>query len=224
MRKPVIAVDGYSSTGKSSISKEIAQRLGIVHLDTGALYRGVTWFALSNCRDTAAKIDLRILSAGLNQLKLQFEKKGEELELILNGKNITAEIRSTEVSANVSLIAAQKEVRDFLLQSQRDMANGGGIIMDGRDIGTVVFPDADFKFFLTASIEERTKRRFHELQQLGIAATAEEVRQNLLERDKKDSEREIAPLRKAADAILIDNTELTKEGTIQLMLQYICST
>jgi cytidylate kinase len=221
MKKPVIAIDGFSSTGKSSISKIIAEKLGIVHLDTGALYRGITWFALQNCLNEDQTINLEQLFDSFSLIELEFKNDNGELVLFLNHINISKEIRSNEVSDNVSLIAKQKEVRDFLLQSQRNLADKGGIIMDGRDIGTVVLPNADFKFFLTASIEERTKRRYQELLSLGIEADEEQVKQNLVARDKIDSEREIAPLKQAEDAIVIDNTMLTKKETIESILTHL---
>ncbi|WP_175622606.1 (d)CMP kinase [Chryseobacterium schmidteae] len=221
MKKPVIAIDGFSSTGKSSISKIIAEKLGIVHLDTGALYRGITWFALQNCMSEDGTINLPELFKSLHLIELEFIKEEDELILLLNHINISKEIRSNEVSESVSLIAKQKEVRDFLLDAQRLIAKNGGVIMDGRDIGTVVLPDADFKFFLTASIDERTKRRYSELLSLGIEADETHVKENLIERDRIDSEREISPLRQAEDAILIDNTKLTKSQTIESILQYL---
>lgn len=221
MKKPVIAIDGYSSTGKSSISKVIADKLDIIHLDTGALYRGITWFAIQNCMNEDGSIDLQKLFSSLDQIELEFRNDGNELVLYLNHIDISKQIRTTEVSDNVSIVAKQKEVRDFLLQSQRTLAEKGGIIMDGRDIGTVVLPNADYKFFLTASIDERTNRRYFELAGMGIQADREQVKQNLIDRDKIDSEREIAPLKQAEDAIVIDNTSLTKEETIDLILSHI---
>ncbi|PXW17831.1 cytidylate kinase [Chryseobacterium sp. CBTAP 102] len=221
MKKPVIAIDGYSSTGKSSISKIIADQLGLIHMDTGALYRGVTWYALQHCLNENGEIDLNTLFSSFNQIRLEFKNNEGTLILFLNDTDISKEIRTNTVSDNVSLVAKQKEVRDFLLQSQRSLAEKGGVIMDGRDIGTVVLPNADYKFFLTASIDERTNRRFLELKGLGIQADKEQVKQNLIERDKIDSEREIAPLKQAEDAIVIDNSELTKEETIQLILSHI---
>lgn len=221
MKKPVIAIDGYSSTGKSSISKIIADKLGLIHMDTGALYRGVTWFALQHCLNEDGQIDLNTLFSSLDQIQLEFKNNDGTLILYLNNIDISKEIRSNQVSDNVSLVAKQKEVRDFLLQSQRSLAEKGGVIMDGRDIGTVVLPNADYKFFLTASIDERTNRRFLELKGLGIEADKEQVKQNLIERDKIDSEREIAPLKQADDATVIDNSKLTKEETIELILSYI---
>lgn len=221
MKKPVIAIDGYSSTGKSSISKIIADQLGLIHMDTGALYRGVTWYALQHCMNENGEIDLNTLFSSFDQIKLEFKNNDGTLILFLNDTDISTEIRTNIVSDNVSLVAKQKEVRDFLLQSQRTLAEKGGVIMDGRDIGTVVLPNADYKFFLTASIDERTNRRFLELKGLGIEADKEQVKQNLVERDKIDSEREIAPLKQADDAIIIDNSALTKEETIQLILSHI---
>ena len=221
MRKPVIAIDGYSSTGKSSISKVIAERLGLVHMDTGALYRGITYFAINNCLKESGEIDLQLLFSKLNEVNLEFTEVHNDLVLLLNNKDISKEIRSNEVSSQVSLIACQKEVRDFLMDTQRSIAAKGGIIMDGRDIGTVVLPDADYKFFLTASIDERTKRRFLELQNLGLATDEKEVRQNLITRDKIDSTRDVAPLKQADDAVLIDNSNLNKNETIDLILSHI---
>ncbi len=220
-KKPVIAIDGYSSTGKSSISKEIAKKLELIHIDTGALYRGITFFALENCLNDQQEIDIKSLFSKLNEINLEFVSNNNVLELFLNGKNINQEIREPRVSNNVSIIAKQPEVRDFLLEFQRNLAAKGGVIMDGRDIGTVILPNADFKFFVTASPEERAKRRFLELQHLGIEASYEEVYQNLVSRDKIDSERDVAPLKQADDAILIDNTNLNKQETIELILSYL---
>lgn len=217
----MIAIDGYSSTGKSSISKIIARELGLVHLDTGALYRGITFFALNNCMTAEHQIDLPQLFERLSEINLEFKLVKGELLVALNGVDISKEIKSNEVSQNVSMVALQKEVRDFLLETQRAAAENGGIIMDGRDIGTVILPQADFKFFLTASIEERTKRRFSELQRLGIESNESTVKENLIQRDKIDSEREVAPLKQVEDAIVIDNSDLTKMETIKLILSYI---
>lgn len=221
MKKPVIAIDGYSSTGKSSISKIIAEKLGIVHLDTGALYRGITWFALQNCTDKDGNISLSKLYDSFPVISLEFKRDEDELVLYVNQINVSKEIRTAEVSDHVSFIAKQKEVRDFLLETQRSIARNGGVIMDGRDIGTVVLPSADFKFFLTASIEERTRRRYEELLALGLKADIDQVRENLIERDRIDSEREISPLKKADDAIEIDNTNLSKPQTIESILYHL---
>ena len=217
----VIAIDGFSSTGKSSISKVVADTLGLIHIDTGAMYRAITLFGLRNFKNEKQEIDLFKLLQNLNEISLEFRENSGKLEIYLNGENVSKEIRTTEVSDNVSLIAKHPEVRARLVVLQRDIAEKQGVIMDGRDIGTVVLPNADYKFFLTASADERARRRFLELQSLGIETTIEEVKQNLIERDRIDSEREISPLKQAEDAILIDNTNLNKEETIDLILSYI---
>lgn len=217
----VIAIDGFSSTGKSSISKVVADTLGFIHIDTGAMYRAITLFGLRNFKNEKQEIDLPKLLQNLNEISLEFRENSGKLEIYLNGENVSKEIRTTEVSDNVSFIAKQPEVRERLVVLQRDIAEKQGVIMDGRDIGTVVLPNADYKFFLTASADERARRRFLELQSLGIETTIEEVKQNLIERDRIDSEREISPLKQAEDAILIDNTTLNKEETIDLILSYI---
>lgn len=220
MRKPIIAIDGYSSTGKSSISKEIAKRLDIIHLDTGALYRGITFFALENCVKDGV-IDFENLFSRFTEVHLEFQKKENSLVLYLNGRDISTEIRTQRISDNVSQIAKQSEVREFLLHTQREIARTGGVILDGRDIGSVVLPDADYKFFLTTSVDKRTERRYKELKEMGMETSMKEVRENLLTRDKIDSEREIAPLIQPEDAILIDNSDIDKEQTIELILSYI---
>ena len=217
----VIAIDGFSSTGKSSISKVVADTLGLIHIDTGAMYRAITLFGLRNFKNEKQEIDLPKLLQNLNEISLEFRENSGKLEIYLNGENVSKEIRTTEVSDNVSFIAKQPEVRERLVVLQRNIAEKQGVIMDGRDIGTVVLPNADYKFFLTASADERARRRFLELQSLGIETTIEEVKQNLIERDRIDSEREISPLKQAEDAILIDNTNLNKEETIELILSYI---
>ena len=217
----VIAIDGFSSTGKSSISKVVADTFGLIHIDTGAMYRAITLFGLRNFKNEKQEIDLSKLLQNLNEISLEFRENSGKLEIYLNGENVSKEIRTTEVSDNVSFIAKQPEVRERLVVLQRDIAEKQGVIMDGRDIGTVVLPNADYKFFLTASADERARRRFLELQSLGIETTIEEVKQNLIERDRIDSEREISPLKQAEDAILIDNTNLNKEETIDLILSYI---
>ena len=217
----VIAIDGFSSTGKSSISKVVADTLGLIHIDTGAMYRAITLFGLRNFKNEKQEIDLPKLLQNLNEISLEFRENSGKLEIYLNGENVSKEIRTTEVSDNVSFIAKQPEVRECLVVLQRNIAEKQGVIMDGRDIGTVVLPNADYKFFLTASADERARRRFLELQSLGIETTIEEVKQNLIERDRIDSEREISPLKQAENAILIDNTNLNKEETIDLILSYI---
>lgn len=216
----IIAIDGFSSTGKSSISKVIADRLGLIHIDTGAMYRAITLFALRNCHQDN-KIEIPQLLEKLNEIELEFREENGALHIYLNNENVSREIRETYVSENVSEVAKQPQVRELLVKLQRQMGEKHGIVMDGRDIGTVVFPNADYKFFLTASADERARRRTLELQSMGIDADFEEVKKNLIERDQIDSQREVSPLKQAEDAILIDNTELNKEETIDLILSHI---
>ncbi len=219
--KIIIAVDGYSSTGKSSISKAIADALGLIHIDTGAMYRAITLFALRNFRTKNGEIDLEKLLQHLDEISLDFREEEGALQIYLNNENVSKEIRESIVSEYVSEVAKEPKVRVLAVEQQRKMVGKLGLIMDGRDIGTVVFPDADYKFFLTASVDERAKRRTLEMESMGMKVDFDEVKQNLIERDRIDSEREISPLKQADDAILIDNTELNKEQTIALILSYI---
>ena len=219
-RLPVIAIDGYSSTGKSSISKQIAKKLGLIHMDTGALYRGITLYALQNC-SADRKIDKDMLFKNFDNLKLEFREENGVLVLYLNDKNISNEIRSLEVSNNVSFIAKQSEVRDFLMETQRSIASNGGVVMDGRDIGTVVFPDAELKIFMTASATTRAQRRYDELVAKGDRVTFEEVLKNVEERDYIDTHREDSPLVMAEDAIEIDNSHLNRMEQFELVLELV---
>ena len=207
-RLPVIAIDGYSSTGKSSISKQIAKKLGLIHMDTGALYRGITLYALQNC-SADGKIDKDILFENFDNLKLEFREENGVLVLYLNDKNISNEIRSLEVSNNVSFIAKQSEVRDFLMETQRSIASNGGVVMDGRDIGTVVLPNADLKVFLTASAHVRALRRLKELSAKGETHELSDIENEIMERDHRDMTREISPLKQADDAILVDTSDMS---------------
>ena len=213
----IIAIDGYSATGKSSISKEVAKRLGFIHIDTGAMYRAITWFAMQNHLNNDS-FNFNDLIKQLPTLELAFIND----EIYLNGKNIENEIREPEVSKNSSEIAKIKEVRDFLVNKQREMAINSNIVMDGRDIGSVVFPNADVKIFLTASLEERARRRFVQLQDKGNnQLTVEEVMENLKTRDEIDTSRTIAPLKLLEDAILVDNTYIDFEETVQMIYKLI---
>ncbi len=213
----IIAIDGYSATGKSSISKEVAKRLGFIHIDTGAMYRAITWFAMQNHLNNDS-FNFKDLIKQLPTLELAFIND----EIYLNGKNIENEIREPEVSKNSSEIAKIKEVRDFLVNKQREMAINSNIVMDGRDIGSVVFPNADVKIFLTASLEERARRRFVQLQDKGNnQLTVEEVMENLKTRDEIDTSRTIAPLKLLEDAILVDNTYIDFEETVQMIYKLI---
>ncbi len=218
----VIAIDGYSSTGKSTLAKEIAREIEFVHVDSGAMYRAITYFGLQNCCiKEKGCIHNEFLIQNLSKIELDFRKVGNQNHIFLNGKDIEDEIRTSEVSENVSQVAQIAEVRTYLVDKQREMAQIQNLVMDGRDIGTVVFPDAEMKFFVTADLDERAKRRYKDLNKTEPDLEFEEVKQNLAERDKADTEREISPLRQAPDAVLIDNTHQTKEETVQEMLSII---
>lgn len=223
-QKLIIAIDGFSSTGKSSLSKIIAQKLHYTHVDSGAMYRAVTLFALQNdLMDEQGSIKIEDLNREIPNIRIEFRRNDEthKNETFLNDQNVENEIRSMQVSSNVSAISTLKEVRDYCVLLQREMAKQGGIVMDGRDIGTVVFPDADFKFFITASAEVRAQRRFLEYQQQGKQVSFDEVFANVVERDRIDSSREIAPLKPADDAIIIDNSTLDLNQTVDKVMEIL---
>lgn len=217
MPKITIAIDGYSSTGKSTIAKELARKLGYVYVDTGAMYRAVTLYAIEKGMVTSQGIDKQQLVKDLQNIELSFcfnEEKGYA-EIYVNGVNVEHKIRGLEVSNLVSKIAELSEVRKKLVAQQQQFGIEKGVVMDGRDIGTVVFPNAELKVFMTASAEVRAKRRYNEMLSKGEKVTFEEVLKNVQMRDDIDTNREDSPLRKAEDAIEIDNSELTKEEQFQ---------
>src|SRR6476660_6852075 len=211
--KITIAIDGYSSTGKSTLAKQLAKHLGYVYVDTGARYRAVTLFAMENGYIGEGFLDKETLVLGLPFINLQFIFNPDLGfgEMYLNGKNVESEIRSIAVSNFVSQVAEVSEVRAKLVEQQQAMGKEKGIVMDGRDIGTVVFPDAELKIFMTASPHTRATRRFEELQQKGQPGTFEQVFKNVVDRDYIDTHRTDSPLRKADDAIEIDNSDLTRD-------------
>lgn len=218
----VIAIDGHSSTGKSSLSKKVAKELGFIHVDTGAMYRAVTLFTMQNGCINNEEVNNEKLIGLLKKIKLDFIPNVDgENEVFLNGKNVEKEIRSMEVSEHVSEVAKIAEVRKLLVEIQRNMAMEKGIVMDGRDIGTVVFPDAPVKIFLTASPKIRAKRRFDELTSKGIDITFEEVENNVKERDFTDSNRRNSPLVAAKDAVVINNDHLDREQTLLAVMKVI---
>lgn len=210
MRKITIAIDGYSSTGKSTIAKELAQALNYVYVDTGAMYRAITLFALEhNCIEDH-EIDFKKLISLLPKAELEFlyNKDLGFSEMFLNGKNVEKEIRSMRVSKEVSKISVIPEVRKKLVSMQREMGGKEGIVMDGRDIGTIVFPNAELKIFMTASPDTRALRRYKELISRGENVVYEEVLKNVRERDYIDSHRASSPLVRAEDAIIFDNSDM----------------
>jgi cytidylate kinase len=210
----IVAIDGPSGAGKSSLTKLLAKRLGYIHIDTGAMFRAVALTAKRagvSCEDDAA---LAELCGGLD---ISFLRDGDSLRVLANGEDVSGAIRSEEIGLLTSCISARKPVREALLVMQRKMAAKGGVILEGRDIGTVVFPDAEVKFFLSASAEERGRRRFLELAARGEAATLEETIAKVVQRDQQDEGREHAPLKKAGDAVAIDSTELSIDEVLELM-------
>lgn len=221
MKKITIAIDGHSSTGKSTVAKQLAEHLGYIYVDSGAMYRAITFYAMQNGFITAEGIDKMKLINHLDTIDLRFiyHTNSNTSEVFLNGKNVEKEIRTMEVSNNVSRVAEIPEVRKKLVEIQQQMGRSKGVVMDGRDIGTVVFPDAELKIFLTASAEERARRRFLEHQAKGDTVTYESVLENVQKRDHIDSTRKDSPLIVAADAIEIDNTYTNKEDQFHIILQ-----
>ncbi|MRJ08594.1 (d)CMP kinase [Ornithobacterium rhinotracheale] len=219
----IIAIDGFSSTGKSTIAKQVAKRKNLIHVDTGAMYRAVTLYAIQNkLIDEKGNVDDDFANH-LAEISIEFRyNKAEQInETYLNGQNVENEIREMRVANVVSFIAAIPEVRAFLVEQQRDMGKKQSLVMDGRDIGTVVFPEADYKFFITARPEVRAKRRYDELIAKGKDVNLEEITKNVIERDHIDTTRAISPLKKAEDAIEIDNSDLNREETLEKVLSYL---
>ncbi len=222
MKKITIAVDGYSSCGKSTLAKALAKKLGYKYIDTGAMYRAVTLYLL---RLGAEKIlaSASLIASTLRDIDLSFRMTpGKETsEIHLNGENVEKEIRSMPVAALVSRVSAVKEVRKRMVELQKEMGKGKGVILDGRDIGTVVFPDAELKLFMTADPEIRVRRRFNELKAKGINITVDEVRTNVSARDYEDTHREESPLLKAPDAVVLDNSFLSEEQQLEFAVRLL---
>ena len=222
MKKIIIAIDGTSSTGKSSIAKKLAAALGYTYIDTGAMYRAITLQALRNqVFGESNQVDeekLRDIMGNTTIAFLRDEKTGNTCTF-LNGENVEKEIRNMEVSSHVSPIAAIPFVREELVAQQQAMGRNGGIVMDGRDIGTVVFPQAEMKIFMTATPEIRAQRRFKELQEKGMPAAYEDILKNVQERDYLDTHRTISPLRPADDAFILDNSHLSFEEEMDILLE-----
>jgi len=220
MRTITIAIDGYSSTGKSTVARQLADWLDYIYVDSGAMYRAVTFYALRNGLISESKFDKEALIASLSDIKLEFRKSKEGMsEIYLNDENVEKQIRTLEVSEYVSPIATVPEVRRKLVKLQHSIGENKSVVMDGRDIGTVVFPNAELKIFMTASAEVRAKRRYKELLERGDSITYPEVLENVMERDHIDTHREDSPLIKAEDAIEIDNTETNIEDQFHIILQ-----
>ncbi|MEO8147018.1 MAG: (d)CMP kinase [Bacteroidia bacterium] len=220
--RPIIAIDGYSSCGKSTLAKAVARELDFLYVDSGAMYRAVTLYFIQNNLEVPDKHDydeneIRLI---LDEIHITFKLNPETklFDIYLNDVNVEKQIRSMNVSDEVSSISTIKEVRNRMVELQRNLGRGGGVVMDGRDIGTAVFPNADLKIFMTADPLVRSQRRFAELQASGIKVTLEEVLKNLQLRDNIDTTREMSPLRKAEDAIVLDNTHLTREQQLDFII------
>ena len=222
MKKIIIAMDGHSSCGKSTMAKALAKAIGYTYIDTGAMYRAVTLYAMRRGFIGPGGIDEESLRREMPLIKISFGHENGQQYTILNGENVERQIRGMEVSSHVSPISAIGFVREAMVELQREMGRKGAIIMDGRDIGTTVFPDAELKIFVTASDEIRAHRRFDELEMKGEHPVYEDVLKNVRERDYIDSHRAVSPLRKADDAIVLDNSNMTiPEQDKWLMDQYL---
>ena len=211
----VVAIDGPGGAGKSTIARLLAKKLNYLHLDTGAMYRAVTLAALKNNLDFDAEDQLVELAENID---ITFDQSGE---IYLNGENVSQDIRTAEVNEHVSQTAAVKGVREVLVKKQQQLAQNNMIVMDGRDITTVVLPEAEYKFFLTASLEERAKRRYQEVKSKKEDADFEQIKKSIARRDKLDSEREHSPLKQAEDAVLVDTTELSIDQVLEKMIAII---
>lgn len=220
-RKITIAIDGYSSCGKSTIARAIAARLSYNYVDTGAMYRSVTLYALRNGLINGRTLDVEGLIDQLEDIHIEFtfNQDTKVSEILLNGENVELFIRHMDVNDWVSQVSAVGEVRKKMVKLQQEMGKGKGIAMDGRDIGTTVFPDAELKIFMTADPDVRAQRRLAELDSKQISASFEEVKDNLLQRDHEDMNRSESPLRKAADAIVLDNTNLSREEQLDFVIK-----
>ena len=207
MKKIIIALDGYAATGKSSTAKQVASKLGFIYIDSGAMYRAVTFHFLKNNVDPT---NAEEVTAALKNCEITFYNGATHL----NGKNVETKIRTMEVSKNVSTVSTISSVRTKLVQQQRKMGASGGVVMDGRDIGTVVFPQAELKIFMTANVDERTERRKIQLEQKGTPESEEDIREDIIRRDNIDSTREDSPLKRVDDAIEIDTSHLTLDQQI----------
>ncbi len=224
MKKITIAIDGHSSCGKSTMAKELARKLGYIYVDTGAMYRTVTLYAMrNNLFDSEGEVLTDELQKHMNNIKVSFciNKETGRPDACLNDECVENIIRSIEVSNHVSKIAAIPFVREAMVDQQRRMGAEKGIVMDGRDIGTTVFPDAELKIFVTASAKVRAQRRYDELQQKGMPADFDEILKNVEERDYIDSHREVSPLRQAEDAILLDNSDMTIPQQNEWLMQQV---
>ncbi|MDO4178909.1 MAG: (d)CMP kinase [Phascolarctobacterium sp.] len=217
MKKIVVAIDGPAGAGKSTIAKLVGEKLGYAYIDTGAMYRSVTWKFLGTGKD----FNENVIGELAHKMLIEFKPEAKVNRVFVDGTEVTEAIRTPEVTANVSKVAAIGSVREAMVKQQRRMGEIGGIIMDGRDIGTVVFPDAELKVFLTASVEERAMRRYKENVAKGQTCDLAKLKEEIAARDKADSEREISPLKQAGDAILLDSSHMTIDEVVQAILNMV---
>ncbi|MFI5164068.1 MAG: (d)CMP kinase [Bacteroidia bacterium] len=223
MGKITIAIDGYSSCGKSTMAKGLAKKIGYIYIDSGAMYRAFTLYCMENNLIKDGKFSVDEVVNAVQNIRLAFNSDPITgfSEIYLNGKNVEKEIRGMGVAQNVSPVSAIKEVRQKIVAMQREYGKQKGIVMDGRDIGTNVFPDAELKFFMTADVDVRAERRWKELKEKGISVSLEEVKKNIEQRDYEDTHREQDPLRKADDAIMLDNTNLTIDEQLAFVEKFV---
>jgi len=217
----MIAIDGYSSCGKSTLANALAKKLDYLYVDTGAMYRAVTLYCLQNNLIKEGKLQIRLLKESMDNIKIEFRNiSGKERSAtFLNKQNVENEIRKMEVSNEVSKISVIKFVREKMVRLQQQMGSQKGVVMEGRDIGTIVFPDAELKLFMTANIKTRVKRRYREMVANGIGVTLEEVKKNVISRDYKDTHRKESPLIQAKDAIVINNTLLSQDEQLDIAVK-----
>lgn len=216
-KKLVVAIDGPAGAGKSTIAKLVAEQLGYAYIDTGAMYRSVTWKFLQ----TKEAFNEQFISELAENMVIEFRPEAKVNRVFVDGVEVTEAIRKSEVTCNVSKVAAIGSVREAMVDQQRRMGEAGGVLMDGRDIGTVVFPNADLKIFLTATVEERARRRYKELTEKGESIDLAKLQQEIAERDKQDSEREISPLRQAEDALLLDSSDMTIAQVAEFIIKLV---
>ena len=220
MKTITVAIDGYSSCGKSTVAKDLAREVGYVYVDSGAMYRCVTLFCQQKNLINEGKVEEVKLRSLLPQIKIEFRKNAEgKADTYLNGENVESEIRSLKVYSQVSIVAALPFVREAMVALQQEMGKAKGVVMDGRDIGTTVFPDAELKIFMTADPEVRAQRRFLELKEKGQEEPFEAILENVKQRDYIDEHREVSPLRKADDAVVLDNGHITREEQKDIILK-----
>ena len=217
-KKFVIAIDGPAASGKSTTAKLIAEKLGYLYIDTGAMYRALTLAVLDQKIDSKNEKAINDLA---KEIKIDLNMIDGEIETFLNDRNVSKEIRLPKITEIISIISAYEKVRKIMVEKQRELATEGGIVMDGRDIGTVVLPDADVKIFMEASVERRTQRRYEELKAKGLSININKIRQDIIQRDHIDSNRDISPLKPASDAKVIDTSDLTIDEQVQHVLNII---